>query len=465
MLIYPWEENAVNAAQNSRDMTVGRPGRLLLGFALPLMLGNICQQLYMVVDTAIVGRGVGLDALAALGCVDWFNWMVFGIAQGLSHGFSVLMAQKYGEKDLPGLRRTAAQSALLSGSVAVGFILFFQLTLPLILRLLQVPAELRPLSALYTRILIAGALPMFFFNYCAGVLRAVGDSKTPLKAMLIASAVNIALDCVAVFVLGWGIAGAAGATVFSQCISGAVCARQIRKDPLLRFSREDCRPDWPLCRGLLAMGAPIAGKNIIISVGGMTIQAVVNGFAMSFIAGFTATGKLYGVLEVAALSYGYAVSTYVGQNYGAGRFARIRRGVRSACGLAVATSLLVAAVMIVFGRPITMLFISAEEPLLAAAAGQVAYDYLFCMAVFLPVLYLIFVFQSALQGIGDARSTINFGFVEFALRVSLALAVYFSGIQYGIFAAEVLSWTGSAVYLFLRYRRREQRLPRQDSTE
>lgn len=450
----------MDSTQNSRDMTVGRPGRLLLGFALPLMLGNICQQLYMVVDTAIVGRGVGVDALAALGCVDWFNWMVFGIAQGLSHGFSVLMAQKFGQKDLPGLRQTAAQSALLSGFIAVGFIILFQLTLPLILRLLQVPTELQSLSALYTRILIAGALPMFFFNYCSGVLRAIGDSKTPLKAMLIASVINMALDSVAVFVLGWGIAGAAGATVFSQCVSGAICARQIWKNSQLHFGWENMKPDRFLCRSLLAMGAPIAGKNIIISVGGMTIQAVVNGFAMSFIAGFTATGKLYGVLEVAALSYGYAVSTYVGQNYGAEQFARIRRGVRSACGLAVATSLLVAAVMIGFGRHITMLFISPEDPLLAAAAGQVAYDYLFCMAVFLPVLYLLFVFQSALQGIGDTRSTINFGMVEFSLRVGLALLVLITGFQYGIFAAEVLSWTGSAVYLFLRYRHRERMLPR-----
>ena len=448
----------MDATNKGRDMTHGRPGKLLLGFALPLMFGNICQQLYMVVDTAIVGRGVGISALAALGCVDWFNWMLFGIAQGFAHGFSVRMSQKLGEQDLPGLKRTAAQSAFLSGAIAVGFIVVLQIGLPLILRLLQVPAELRPLSALYTRILIAGALPMFFFNYCSGVLRAVGDSKTPLRAMLIASVVNIALDCVAVFVLHWGIAGAAGATVFSQCVSGTICARQIWKDPRLHFSRKELRPNPRLCRDLLGIGAPIAGKNVIISFGGMTIQSVVNGFAMSFIAGFTATGKLYGLLEVAALSYGYAVSTYVGQNYGAAQHERIRRGVRSACGLAVATSLLVGGVMIAFGRHITMLFISAEDPALAAAAGAVAYDFLFCMAVFLPVLYLLFVYQSALQGMGDAKSTLYFGMVEFSLRVGLALAVKFSGFQYGIFGAEVFAWTGSAVYLYLRWRKQRKTL-------
>jgi len=446
---------------NTRDMTLGRPGRLLFSFALPLMFGNICQQLYMVADTAIVGRGVGLNALAALGCVDWFNWMLFGIAQGLSHGFSVLMAQKFGEKDLPGLRRIVAQSALLAGAVALGFIVLFQAGLPLILWLLQVPDALKPLSALYTRILIGGALPMFFFNFCSAVLRSVGDSKTPLKAMLIASVVNIALDCVAVFILEWGIAGAAGATVFSQCVSGFICARQIWRDPRLHFTRQMLKIDGKLCRALLGMGAPIAGKNIIISMGGMTIQAVVNGFAMSFIAGFTATNKLYGLLEVAALSYGYAVSTYVGQNYGAGQFERIRRGVRTACALAVGTSLLIAGGMILFGRSITMLFISAEDAALAAAAGTVAYHYLLCMAAFLPVLYLLFVFQSALQGIGDAMSTMNFGLVEFCLRVSLALLVRSIGVQYGIFGAEVLSWTGSAVYLFLRYRRQERKLLQQ----
>ena len=148
---------------NTRDMTLGRPGRLLFSFALPLMFGNICQQLYMVADTAIVGRGVGLNALAALGCVDWFNWMLFGIAQGLSHGFSVLMAQKFGEKDLPGLRRTVAQSALLALAVALSFIVLFQAALPLILYLLQVPGELRPLSAL--KWLAAATLVCLVFLY------------------------------------------------------------------------------------------------------------------------------------------------------------------------------------------------------------------------------------------------------------------------------------------------------------
>lgn len=299
---------------------------------------------------------------------------------------------------------------------------------------------------------------MFFFNFCSAVLRAVGDSQTPLKAMIAASVTNIALDCAAVFALGWGIAGAAGATVFSQCVSGAICARRIWKSPALRFGREQLRPHRALCRELLGLGAPIAGKNIVISVGGMTIQAVVNGFAMSFIAGFTATNKLYGLLETAAVSYGYAVSTYVGQNFGARQYGRIKSGIRSAVGLALGTSVVVGAVMILFGRSITMLFISTEDAALAAAAGTVAYHYLCCMAVFLPVLYLLFVFQAALQGMGDAMSTMIFGVVEFCLRVGLALLVGLTGFQYGIFAAEVLSWTGSAIYLFIKYHHSAQRL-------
>jgi len=291
------------------------------------------------------------------------------------------------------------------------------------------------------------------------VLRAVGDSKTPLKAMVTASVVNIALDCAAVFLLRWGIAGAAAATVFSQCVSGFICARRIWKTPELRFSREDLKPDRALCRELLGLGAPIAGKNVIISLGGMTIQSVVNGFDLTFIAGFTATNKLYGLLETAALSYGYAVSTYVGQNYGAGEFGRIRRGMGAAIFLAMATAVAVGAVMLLFGRRITMLFISAGDAAAAAAAGTVAYHYLCCMAVCLPLLYLIFVFQSALQGMGDTMSTMTFGTVEFALRVSLALVVGFTGFQYGIFAAEVLSWAGSALYLLGKYRRSMRRLP------
>lgn len=429
------------------NMTVGHPGKLLFFFALPLMFGNVFQQLYTVVDTAIVGQGVGMDALAALGSVDWLNWMFLGIAQGFTQGFSVRMSQKYGEGDIQGLKRTVGVSARLSILIAIAALVVAQLGLPLFLKLLQVPPDLEDMALLYSQIILAGIPAMIFYNFCASALRAVGDSKTPLTAMIVAAAANIILDCIAVFWLKWGIAGAAAATVFSQCLSGVVCAVKITRSPQLRFTKNHMHRDTALQKTLLGLGTPIAAQNIIISVGGMAIQSVVNGFSKGFIAGFTATNKLYGVLEIAAISYGYAVTTYTGQNYGAEKWARIRRGTCWAAVISVATSVVIAGVMALFGRQITGLFISAEDLLLAKEAGDTAYAYLLFMSAALPVLYLLYVYRSALQGMGNTRIPLLSGIVEFVIRVGGAGIIGVTLWQTGLFLTEVLAWTGAMVLL------------------
>lgn len=435
------------------NMTQGRPMGLLFSFALPLMLGNIFQQLYTVVDTAIVGQGVGMEALAALGTVDWLNWMLLGIAQGFAQGFSVRVSQKYGEGDLVGLKHVIGQSALLSLVIAILCTALSQAGLPLFLILLRVPPELQSMATLYTRILMGGLPAVVFYNFCASVLRAVGDSKTPLKAMIVAAVTNIVLDCVAVFGFKWGIAGAAAATVFAQCLSGIICAVKIWKTPELHFGQDALRPHRTLSANLIRIGTPVAAKNVIIALGGMAVQSIVNGFATSFIAGFTATNKLYGLLEVAALSYGYAVTTYVGQNFGARRYDRVKAGMRSAILLSLFTSVVIAAIMLLFGRWITMLFISAESPDLAAAAGNTAYLYLCTMSISLPVLYLLYAYQSALQGMGNTVVPMVSGIIEFALRVGISTIIGITGYQNGIFGAEVSAWFGAAIFLMLCYYR------------
>ena len=303
------------------------------------------------------------------------------------------------------------------------------------------------------RIMLAGFPMVMFFNYCSSVLRAVGNSKTPLVAMIIASFVNIGLDALAVFVLHWGIAGAAAATVFSQCLAGAICAVKIARTPELRFSKKDMVPEKAICKDLILIGSPVAAKNVIIALGGMVVQTVVNTFSLSFIAGFTATNKLYGLLEIAATSYGYAVTTYVGQNYGAFALDRVKKGMKAATVLAIGTSLGIAAVMVLFGRPITMIFISRKDPALALAAGNIAYWYLCAMAISLPVLYLLYVYQAGLQGMGNTVVPMLSGMLEFVLRVSLSFAVAYTGYQYGIFGAEVSAWWGAAIFLILGYLR------------
>ena len=436
------------------NMTQGKPLGLLIRFALPLMLGNVFQQLYMVVDTAVVGRGVGMQALAAVGCVDWLNWLMLGVAQGFTQGFSVRVAQKFGESDQRGMGLFMGQSAVASGVLAVMCTVLGQLALPLFLLLLRVPPELREMSMLYSRIIFAGLPAVYFFNYCSAMLRAVGDSKTPLIAMTAASIANIVLDLVAVFVLLWGIAGAAGATVVSQLLSGGICLWQIRRNPQLRLTAQVLRPRKDLLINLMKIGAPAAGKNLMIALGGILVTTTVNTFGTTFIAGFTASNKLYGLLEIAALSYGYAIITYVGQNYGAMRFDRIRAGMKSAWILAMATSVVIAALMFLFGRPITMLFISGENPADAVLAGNFAYQYLCVMASCLPVLYALYLLLSALQGFGDTVRPMISGFVELGARVTVVLTVALTGWKTGIFGAEIVAWFGATVYLAYHYRNR-----------
>ena len=433
------------------NMTRGKPLSLLVRFALPLMMGNVFQQLYTVVDTAIVGRGVGMDALAALGTVDWLNWMMLGLATGLCQGFGVRVSQKYGEGDLPGMRHAIGQSALLSAMVALIGVAVSQLGLPLFLWILRVPEALSDMASLYIRILFAGFPVMVFFNLCSAVLRAVGDSKTPLVAMIAASITNIALDALAVFVLGWGIGGAAAATVFAQCLAGVICFVRIWRSPQLRFTREDVRFHRERALDLIRIGLPIGGKNVILSLGGIGLQSIVNGFGTAFIAGYTATNKLYGLLEIAALSYCYAVTTYVGQNYGAGEHDRIRKGMKSALGLFLVTALVIAVIIVVFGRAITGLFLTADDPALLAEAGKVAYTYLCVMAACLPVLYLLYLYQAGLQGLGRTGVGMITGIVELFLRIGFALVSAALVWPFGLFVAEVSAWWGGGIIFIIAY--------------
>ena len=435
------------------NMTQGKPVKLLFAFALPLMFGNIFQQLYTVVDTAIVGQGVGLSALAALGAVDWFNWMMLGIAQGYSQGFCVRISQKYGEGDLKAVKKVIGQSAVLAVFIAVCGTVIGQLGLPLLMIMLRVPSELVPLSSLYTRIIIGGFAATMFYNFCSAVLRAVGDSKTPLKAMVAASVTNIVLDSIAVFYLGLGIGGAAAATVLSQCLAGVLCAVKMSKTPELGFDKTHMKKDGSMKKDLMGLGTPIALKNIVVAVGGMTVQSVVNGFAMSFIAGFTATNKLYGLLEIAAISYGYAVTTYVGQNYGAAKMNRIKEGMGAAIKLSIVTSILIGGLMLLFGREITMLFIASDNLQLLKTAGDTAYTYLSVMSMCLPILYLLYVYMSALQGMGNTIGPLVSGIIEFVIRVGISLIVGYTGFQSGIYGAEVAAWTGSMLFLMVSYYR------------
>ncbi len=433
-----------------KDMTHGSPAKLILTFALPLMLGNVFQQLYTTVDTAIVGQFAGVEALAALGAADWLNWMTLGIVTGFTGGFSIPIAQRFGAGDLKGLRKAVGMSALLGAVIAVVLTLISECIARPVLLLLNTPANVLDLALTYLRVMFAGLCVVMFYNILASLLRALGDSRTPLIAMLIASVINIALDLLFVVVFHWGVAGAAAATVIAQIFSALFCLRAALNLPMLRLTRRDFVPDRPAVRTLIRLGTPMALQNAIIAVGGMGVQYVVNGFGFLFVAGFTATNKLYGLLEIAATSFGFSMATFTGQNLGAQQLSRIEKGLRAAALMGVATALCISAAMLVWGRSILSLFVS-ESSGSAAEVLDIAYRYLCVMSSILFILYLLHVYRSALQGMGDTVIPMISGFVELVMRVGVAwLLPRFIG-QEGIYYAEIAAWTGAAVLLIAAY--------------
>ena len=459
--------------KNVKDMTKGSPAGLIFTFAIPLMLGNLFQQLYTVADSLIVSRGVGVDALASLGSIDWYLYLVLGTIQGITQGFAILIAQRFGAGDRQGLKRAYRQSMLLSAGLGLLLTLCALLSVPPVLNLLQVPEGIRPMSRTYAVILFLGVPAQMLFNFTASMLRALGDSRTPLQAMTAASLFNIGMDLVFVMVFRLGVAGAAAATVMAQLLSGLWCLRAM-------FSVEEFRPGRlkvgepketgsgpaagtdprkaphngpadsdkePGLNGkLLRLCTPLVLQNVLISVGGMIVIHVVNGFGVSFIAGYTATNKLYGALEGAGIAYGYAMVTYTGQNYGAGRWDRIRAGYKAAMLIGAGTSFVIGAAMVLFGHQIGTAFLPGSTARVLEAR-QTAYQYLLIMGICLPILYVLHVTRSTLQGLGDTVMTMVSGIAEFLMRTFMALFIsrYLGGtsIMYG----EVAAWLGADLVL------------------
>ena len=433
-----------------KNMTSGSPGKLILTFAIPLMLGNIFQQFYTMVDTMVVGQVVGVEALAALGATDWLVWLVLGVATGMTQGFSILVSQYYGAREWEKLKKSVAYSYVLTGVLALLVLTVSQLVIHRVMIFLNTPKNIIGMSMLYLRIVFCGIPVISAYNILAAILRAMGNSRSPLIAMILASVINVSLDFLFVAGFGWGVAGAAIATVIAQGFSAVYCFCVLRKVDLLHLEKKHFRFDAGLIYRLLYLGTPIAIQNVIISIGGLVVQYVVNGYGFLFVAGFTATNKLYGVLELAAISYGYAMTTYVGQNLGAGEIRRIKKGVFSGTIMALITSFVISVLMILVGRTILAFFVSGD-PDQVKQVLDIAYKYLFIMSCFLWTLYLLYVYRSAIQGLGNTVIPLASGIAEFVMRIGVALLLPKLIGQDGIFYAEICAWSGAALLLCVSY--------------
>ena len=440
-------------AARTKDMTRGNPTKLILSFCLPIIAGNLFQQFYSLVDTLVIGQVEGVTALAAVSAAGWLDWTVLGLAMGMAQGFAIQIAQSFGAGDYAGLRRAAGQSLLLSAILTVVLTALSEALLWPVLVLLRTPENTIALTCQYLRVIFGGVVFVMAFNLLSGFLRSLGDSRTPLIAMTTAALCNIGLDILFVAVFRWGVNGVSIATVLSQCLSSLICLAALRKLPVLQLSRADWKPDPRMMRRLMLLGAPVAFQNLIISVGGLVLQRVVNGFGFIFMAGFNAATRLTGLIELAGNSLGSAVGTFAGQNLGARKLDRVRLGLRRSAQIAVGLALAVALLVVMFGRSVLSLFIN-DDPALVEQVLTVGCRYLYVASAGLFMLYLLFVYRSTLQGLGDTVTPMVSGIIELVMRIGNALLLPLLIGEWGVYFAEISAWIGAAIFLIWGYYRR-----------
>ena len=438
-----------------KQMTQGKPYKIILLFALPLMLGNLFNQLYYTVDSVIVGRFVGTNALSAVGSTDWLNYLFMSIIMLFPQGFGILIAKTYGRKDKENLNKVIQNSLFLSLIILiVVLILSESLTKPFLL-LLNTPEDIIDLAEIYIRIIFAGIPLNMIYHMTSSILRSFGDSKSPLIAMIVAAILNVVLDLLFIITFKWGIAGAAIATVIAQGFSALVTTFFVFRHRLFTFKGFSL--DKAIIKELMLLALPVALQGIIISLGGLAIQGKVNTYGTLFVAGFTAGNKIYGLLEVCATSYGLAITTFVSQNYGAKRFDRIKKGTNSGAVLSVLTSLVISLIIIFAGKYIVMLFLDKNTTDYNYVL-EVGTSYLKVMAYFLFSLYLLYNYRSAIQGLSNTIIPMTSGVLELIIRVTCAYTIPLAMGSSGLFYSEVLAWFGAAIFLiisfYLLYRRK-----------
>lgn len=437
-------------SNTTKNMTVGKPAALLLQFALPLMAGNLFQEFYTVADTIIVGQFLGVNALAAVGSGAWINWMISSAIQGFTQGFSIPVAQAFGAENQEQIRKSMGNAAVLAFLLSFFLLIAGECVLQPLLIILDTPEKIFSDALLYMRIYYAGCPIMMAYNYAACNLRALGNSQAPLRAMMIASVINIGLDLLFVGGFHWGVAGAVIATVIAQFFAALYSLFCLFRIDFIYFTKADLHLQLDSCKNLLGLGAPMSLQNIIISIGGIIVQFIVNQFGITFIAGFTATNRLYGLIETAGISYGYAMTTYAGQNKGAGLYKRIRQGVITAHIIGLITSVTISLIMIFGGKLILSLFITGT-PEEIQATMSVAYRYLFIMSAFLPILYSLHILRSSLMGLGNSTFPMFSGFAELIMRVGSSFLIPLYWGEMNLFFSEPIAWSGAVAVLLTGY--------------
>ena len=432
----------------TRDMTSGSPLKLLLMFTVPVFLGNIFHQLYHMVDTAIVGRYLGADALAAVGAVASLSYLIFGLVNGIAQGFGVAVSHAFGAKDEKLLKHYVAVSLMMTAIVSL------VVTLPVValcrslLIWINIPEEILPLSLVYLRIIFAGSAFTMFYNVMAGILRAIGDSRTPLFFLILSSVLNVGLDILFVAGFKMGTAGAAYATVISQAVSAVLsCIYMFCKYDIMKTSRQDYYLDGATIGKMLSIGIPMSVNNVVTASGMTVLQAAVNIYGPSVMAAYTAAFRVSILAMQVPSSIGVSMATYSGQNFGAKNYRRIFAGVRTAFLLNFVVAAVVAAIC-VFGGPLFVRLL-LEDPTPEIMAY--AMEYLKITSWFFVPLGWIFIYRNTLQAVGKGIIPMFSSALEFLARYA-TLALLEARLGYtAICLADPATWVSTALVLLVPY--------------
>lgn len=431
-----------------KDMTIGNPMKIILLFSIPVLLGNLFQQFYNMVDTVIVGQYLGEDALAAVGSTGCIMFLVLGFANGIAQGFGVMVSHAFGAKDFKLLKHYVALSLILTVIVSVVLSTITVIGSRQLLLWLNTPENILTLANDYIQVIFGGIIFTMSYNVASGILRGIGDSKTPLYFLIFSSALNIVLDVFLIVVVKMGTAGAAYATVISQGVAAILCfIVMFRKYDILRTSREDYYWDHQGIRRMLAIGIPMALNYSITAIGTMILQSAINVFGSSTVAAFTAASKVSNIATQTFPTLGTAMATYCGQNLGAGKYDRIYKGMRQAFYLCFAAAAFAVLICCLMGPYMVRWFISNPSAEMMHAAMQ----YLYAISGFMIPLGWIFIYRNGLQGLDRGFIPMLSGVVELVSRfVVIAVAAKPCG-YLGVCFADPAAWLVTGIMLLIAY--------------
>jgi putative MATE family efflux protein len=439
----------------AKVLTAGSPWRVILVFAVPLLVGNVVQQLYQFADAVVVGRHLGVDSLAAVGATGSLLFLLLGFVWGMTSGFAIPTAQAYGARDHDAVRRSVAAGTILTGVASILLTIGAPLLAGPALSLLRTPAELMPEATTFAQVSFLGTSALMFFNYLSAIIRAIGDSRTPLVFLTIACVLNVVLVVLMVGPLGLGVGGAALATVVAQAISVGLCLELVRRRiPVLHVRRSDWRVPRADLLEHLRLGLPMGFQASIIAIGTLAVQVRLNELGADAVTAYTTASRVDGLAVALLQSLGLAVSMFVAQNLGGGRPDRIRRGVVQATWLAVAGSVALGVVIIPSGGALVRLFVGDGADEVVALATS----FLHVNAALYTLLGVLFVLRGALQGLGRTGVPTLTGVIELVMRVGAAVVLGAMFGFIGVVWGNPLAWAGAVVLLVPAYLRAHRHL-------